>query len=189
MEIINHCVWLYCRFPLSLRDIEEMMAQRGVIVSYETIHQWCRKFGQSYANGLRRCRARPGDTGHLDEVFIKIVGKTSAPRVERSGSWPRSPAPRTSGPAATCSGPHREHFKLRRVAGQPRPPSFTGTVGRHRLRPASSLTGALRAACTVMFSTEHVVVELDSINPNYVNDMPVLPRQVPVTDDRVVMLC
>ena len=76
MEIINHCVWLYCRFPLSLRDIEEMMAQRGVIVSYETIHQWCRKFGQTYANGLRRRRAHPGDTWHLDEVFIKITGKT-----------------------------------------------------------------------------------------------------------------
>jgi putative transposase len=60
VEIINHCVWLYYRFPLSLRDIEEMMAQRGVIVSYETIHQWCRKFGQSYANGLRRRRAPLG---------------------------------------------------------------------------------------------------------------------------------
>ena len=64
MEIINHCVWLYYRFPLSLRDIEEMMAQRGVIVSYETIHQWCRKFGQSYANGLRRRRAPLGAWGH-----------------------------------------------------------------------------------------------------------------------------
>jgi hypothetical protein len=169
-----------------------------VIVSYETIHQWCRKFGQSYANGLRRRRARPGDKWHLDEVFIKINGKThylwravdqagnvldvlvtsrrdakaatrffrkllkgaryvprvlvtdklasygvahrrltpgvehrkskylnnrpriptsrpgrvsgrregSAPRAERSGSWPRSPAsPHTFGPAVTCSAP------------------------------------------------------------------------------------
>ncbi len=48
----------------------------GWIVSYETIHQWCRKFSQNYANGLRRRRARPGDTWHLDEVFIKIAGKT-----------------------------------------------------------------------------------------------------------------
>ncbi len=75
-EIISHCVWLYHRFPLSLRDVEEMMLQRGVIVSYDTIHQWCRKFGQTYANGLRRRRARPGDKWHLDEVFIKIAGKT-----------------------------------------------------------------------------------------------------------------
>jgi putative transposase len=69
-------VWLYHRFPLSLRDVEQMMAYRGVTVSYETIHQWCRKFGQTYANALRRRRARPGDKWHLDEVFIKIAGKT-----------------------------------------------------------------------------------------------------------------
>ena len=76
VEIISHCVWLYHRFPLSLRDVEQMMAQRGVRVSYDTIHQWCRKFGQTYANGLRRRRPRPGDKWHLDEVFIKINGKT-----------------------------------------------------------------------------------------------------------------
>jgi transposase-like protein len=51
-------VWLYHRFPLSLRDVEEMMAERGVIVYYETIHQWCRKFGQAFANGLRRRHRR-----------------------------------------------------------------------------------------------------------------------------------
>jgi putative transposase len=76
VEIISHCVWLYHRFPLSLRDVEEMMAERGVSVSYDSIHQWCRKFGQIYANGLRRRRPRPGDAWHLDEVFIKIKGKT-----------------------------------------------------------------------------------------------------------------
>jgi putative transposase len=53
-----------------------MMLQRGVTVSHESIRQWCAKFGQTYANGLRRRRARPGDTWHLDEVFIKIAGKT-----------------------------------------------------------------------------------------------------------------
>ncbi|MCA1705874.1 MAG: IS6 family transposase [Actinobacteria bacterium] len=76
MEIISHCVWLYHCFPLSLRDVEQMMLQRGVVVSPETIHQWCRKFGQTFANGLRRRRPRPGDKWHLDEVFIKIGGKT-----------------------------------------------------------------------------------------------------------------
>jgi putative transposase len=75
-EIISHCVWLYHRFPLSFREVEEMMLQRGIIVSYETIRQWCAKFGQTYANALRRRRARPGDKWHLDEVFIKINGKT-----------------------------------------------------------------------------------------------------------------
>jgi DDE superfamily endonuclease len=69
-------VWLYHRFPLSFREVEEMMLARGVVVSHETIRQWCRKFGQTYANGLRRRRPRPGDQWHLDEVFIKINGKT-----------------------------------------------------------------------------------------------------------------
>jgi putative transposase len=76
MEIIAHCVWLYHRFPLSLRGVQEMMLERGIIISPETVRQWCAKFGQTYANGLRRRRGRPGDKGHLDEVFIKIGGKT-----------------------------------------------------------------------------------------------------------------
>ncbi len=75
-EIISHCVWLYHRFPLSFREVEEMMLERGVVVSHETIRQWCAKFGQTYANGLRRRRPRAGDKWHLDEVFIKINGKT-----------------------------------------------------------------------------------------------------------------
>ncbi|MGH3806590.1 MAG: IS6 family transposase [Pseudonocardiaceae bacterium] len=72
--IISHCVWLYHRFPLSFREVEEMMLERGVVVSHETIRQWCAKFGQSYANGLRRRRAQPGNKWHFDEVFIKING-------------------------------------------------------------------------------------------------------------------
>ena len=75
-EIISHGVWLYHRFPLSLREVQEMMLQRGIIVSHETIRQWCAKFGQTYANAIRRRRARPGDKWHLDEVFITINGKT-----------------------------------------------------------------------------------------------------------------
>ena len=73
-EIIAHCVWLYHRFPLSFREVEELMLQRGVVVSYETIRAWCAKFGQVYANQLRRRRPRPGDKWHLDEVFVKING-------------------------------------------------------------------------------------------------------------------
>jgi putative transposase len=75
-EIISHCVWLYHHFPLSFREVQEMMLARGVVVSHETVRQWCAKFGQTYANALRRRRARPGDRWHLDEVFIKIGGKT-----------------------------------------------------------------------------------------------------------------
>ena len=74
MEIINHCVWLYFRFPLSFREVEEMMLARGVVVSHETIRRWCAKFGQAYASELRRRRPRPGAKWHLDEVFIKIRG-------------------------------------------------------------------------------------------------------------------
>src|SRR5712664_3438009 len=74
-EIIGHCVWLYFRFTLSFRDVEEMLAMRGVAITYETVREWCRKFGQTYANDLRRKSARPGDRWHLDEVFLKINGR------------------------------------------------------------------------------------------------------------------
>src|SRR6266478_7831277 len=74
-EIISHCVWLYFRFALSFRDVEEMLAMRGVYLSYETVREWCLKFGQTYANALRRRSPRPGDMWHLDEVFLKINGR------------------------------------------------------------------------------------------------------------------
>ena len=74
-EIISHAVWLYFRFPLSHRDVEELLFVRGVIVSYEAIRKWCRKFGQQYANQLRRRRPRPGDKWHLDEVFLTSNGE------------------------------------------------------------------------------------------------------------------
>jgi putative transposase len=73
-EIISHAVWLYFRFSLSYRDVEELMAQRGIVVTYETIRQWCLKFGQNYANELRR-RHRCGDKWHMDEVVLIIQGK------------------------------------------------------------------------------------------------------------------
>jgi putative transposase len=74
-EIISHAVWLYYRFSLSYRDVEELMAERGIVLTYETIRQWCRTFGQHSANQLRRRRARTGDKWHLDEVFLTIKGK------------------------------------------------------------------------------------------------------------------
>src|SRR5690348_728865 len=72
-EIIGHAVWLYFCFALSYRDVEELLAERGVILTVETIRQWCRKFGQTYANTLRKRRPRPGDTWHLDEI-VQING-------------------------------------------------------------------------------------------------------------------
>ncbi len=74
-EIISHAVWLYFRFSLSFRDVEELLAQRGIVVTYESVRQWCLKFGQTYANELRRRRPSCGDKWHLDEVVLSIRGK------------------------------------------------------------------------------------------------------------------
>ncbi|MFZ4151531.1 IS6 family transposase [Streptomyces pseudogriseolus] len=75
VEVISHCVWLYFRFPLSFREVDELMLERGIVVSHETIRRWCGKFGQIYANALRRRQPQPRDKWHLDEVFIKINGR------------------------------------------------------------------------------------------------------------------
>ncbi len=74
-EIISHAVWVYHRFGLSFRDVEDLLAERGVTVTYESIRQWCLTFGLDYARRLRRRRGRLGDTWHLDEVFVKIQGR------------------------------------------------------------------------------------------------------------------
>ena len=74
-EIIRHGVWLYYRYCLSYRDVEELLFVRGVPVSHEAIRQWCQKFGQGYAHQLRRRRPRPGDIWHLDDVFLTIHGE------------------------------------------------------------------------------------------------------------------
>ena len=74
-EIISHAVWLYHRFCLSFRDVEDLLAERGITVSYETIRQWCDKFGPSYASTLKKRGSSLGDTWFLDEVFVKIRGE------------------------------------------------------------------------------------------------------------------
>ena len=75
-EVISHAIWLYFRFPLSLRMVEEMLAARGIVVSHETVRQWALKFGQAFANEIRRRLPRAGDKWHMDEVVLKIAGKT-----------------------------------------------------------------------------------------------------------------
>ena len=67
-------MWLYHVFSLSLRDVQQILAERGIVVSYETVRRWCKKFGADFADRLRRRRSRPGDKWHLDEVFIRIQG-------------------------------------------------------------------------------------------------------------------
>ena len=74
-SIIQHAVWLYFRFPLSFRDVEDMLAERGIDVSYETVRRWSVKFGLDYARTLRRLRPRPDGRWHLDEVFVSVNGK------------------------------------------------------------------------------------------------------------------
>ena len=74
-EIIQYAVWLYFRFPLSFRDIEDLLAERGIDVTYESVRRWCLKFGRAYAARLRQSRPRTDTRWHLDEVFISINGK------------------------------------------------------------------------------------------------------------------
>src|SRR3712207_544796 len=74
-EIISHAVWLYFRFPLSLRMVDEILAARGITVSHETVRQWARKFGQGFANQIRRRLPCAGDRWHLDEVCLMIRGQ------------------------------------------------------------------------------------------------------------------
>jgi putative transposase len=73
-EIISHSVWLYHVFSLSLRDVELILAERGIVVSYETVRRGCKKFAASFADRVRRHRPRPGDKWYMDEVFIRIQG-------------------------------------------------------------------------------------------------------------------
>ncbi len=73
-EIISHAVWLYHRFCLSYREVEELLTERGITVTYETIRQWYQKFGPAYVRKLKRRQGRLGDTWHIDEIFVTIQG-------------------------------------------------------------------------------------------------------------------
>ena len=73
--VISHAVWLYARFALSYRDVEELLAERGIQVSYESVRRWVNRFGEPFAAELRRRERRPGRTWHLDEVFVRIAGE------------------------------------------------------------------------------------------------------------------
>src|SRR5690348_12703176 len=73
--VIQHAVWLYLRFTLSYRDVEDLLAERGLDISYETVRSWVLKFGPVIARRLRRRRPRPSDRWHLDEMVVRIAGK------------------------------------------------------------------------------------------------------------------
>ena len=78
-EIISHTVWLYHRFCLSFREVEELLAKRGISLTYETVRQWCQKFGPNYAHKLKKRQGRLGDMWHIDEVFVTIQGQHQYP--------------------------------------------------------------------------------------------------------------
>src|SRR5271157_2952374 len=92
-ELISYAVWLYFRFPLSLRMVEEMLAARGISVTHETIRQWGLKFGREFANRIRRRAPRRGDKWHLDEVVISIAGKEAVALAGRRPGGLRSRCP------------------------------------------------------------------------------------------------
>ena len=75
IEVVEQCVWLYFRFAVSYRDIEEMMAKRDIQVTYETVREWCHKFGSLYAAQLKTKRARVGMKWHMDEVFLLVASR------------------------------------------------------------------------------------------------------------------
>ena len=92
-EIIHQAIWLYLRFTLSLRDVEDLLAERGVAVSYETVRRWVNHFGPMIAADLRKRRLKPHTTWHLDEVYLKIDGRMvyfggpSTPKARSSMCW------------------------------------------------------------------------------------------------------
>jgi transposase len=91
-EIIRHATWLYFRFTLSYRDVEELLAERGIETSYETVRRWVLKFGPMFARNLRRLRPRPTSTWHLDEMVVSIQGRArfGSPAPDRQGRPPGS---------------------------------------------------------------------------------------------------
>src|ERR1700712_5025923 len=126
-ELIRHAVWLYLRFTLSYRDAEELLAERGLDISYETIRRWVLKFGPAYARNLRRRRPRPSSQWHLDEMVVSIQGRHMylCRAVDSEGEvlyilrfTTPSPPNAISSPAARFASSERR----RRMPGRVRPP-------------------------------------------------------------------
>ena len=89
-DVIRYAVWLYGRFTLSLRDVEDLLAERGIEVSYEAVRSWTRKFGRDFARNLRRSRPRPTAIWHLDEMVVRIGGNAcscGAPSTAKARCW------------------------------------------------------------------------------------------------------
>src|SRR4051812_41095396 len=100
--VIQHAVWLYLRFTLSYRDVEELVAERGLDISYETVRSWVLKFGPVIARRLRRRRPRPSDRWHLDEMVVRIAMSSVATRRKPKKMPRRAP---NSSPVSSASSP------------------------------------------------------------------------------------
>ena len=83
-EIIQRAIWLYLRFTLSYRDVEELLAERGLDLFYETVRRWVLKFGPAIARQLRQRRPRPSDRWHLDEMVVRIAGISGVPSITKA---------------------------------------------------------------------------------------------------------
>ena len=163
-EVISHAVWLYFRFPLSLRMVEEMLAERGICVSYETVRQWAMKFGEAFSDQIRQRAPARGDKWHLDEVVISIAGEPywlwravrskrlrarrsgSASKRQRRGAPAHDEAPQAR-PHAAARHDHRQAPILRRGAGKDGPSRRASPAQRteqsgRELSPADKATGA-----------------------------------------------
>ena len=107
--IIQHSVWLYARFSLSFRDVEDLLAERGIDVSYETVRRWVAKFGPQIARRLRQHRSPAHPLWHLDEMFVSIGGKRMYlwRAIDQNGEILQSPQTRTLSKAAPA---HRENL-------------------------------------------------------------------------------
>ena len=145
-EIISHAIWLYHRFCLSFRDVEDLLAERGILVSYETIRQWCRKFGPEYARRLERRQGRLGDTWHSAERFFRklLKGQGHEPRrlvTDKLRSY--AAAHRTIMPSVSHEPTRQRERQMRRFKSSAQAQRFLSVhgitqnlfrVGRHLLR-------------------------------------------------------
>jgi putative transposase len=114
-EVISYAVWLYFRFPLSLRMVEEMLAARGICVTYETVRQWGKKFGKAFSDQIRQRAPARGDKWHMDEVVVSDCWRAVLAVARGRSEWLRS---RRLGPASKrqprCAAAHEEAPEIRR---------------------------------------------------------------------------
>jgi putative transposase len=114
-EVISYAVWLYFRFPLSLRMVEEMLAARGICVTYETVRQWGKKFGKAFSDQIRQRAPARGDKWHMDEVVVTIAGEPYWlwRAVDQNGLRSRRLGP-ASKRQSRCAAAHKEAPEIRR---------------------------------------------------------------------------